>query len=75
VESAKWDHGLWDHGLWDHSDIGINFSEISKACLALVQQKCVSVNGVIRLLESVWLGPKTIPLSGAHYIFVGFNKL
>ncbi len=27
---------------------------------------CVSVNGIIRLVESVCLGPKVIPLSGAH---------
>ncbi len=29
---------------------------------------CVSVNGIIRLIESVCLGPKVIPLSGAHCI-------
>ena len=27
---------------------------------------CASVNGIIRLMESVYLGPKVIPLSGAH---------
>ena len=26
----------------------------------------MSVNGIIRLMESVCLGPKVIPLSGAH---------
>jgi hypothetical protein len=29
------------------------------------QLKCVSVNGIIRLMESVWLGSKAISLSGA----------
>ena len=29
---------------------------------------CVLVNGIIRLIESVCLGPKVIPLSGAHCI-------
>jgi hypothetical protein len=27
---------------------------------------CVSINGIIRLIESVCLGPKVIPLSGVH---------
>jgi hypothetical protein len=31
---------------------------------------CVSVNGIIRLIESVCLGPKVIPLSGAHCISI-----
>jgi hypothetical protein len=36
---------------------------------------CVSVNGIIRLIESVCLGPKVIPLSGAHCIWLaGFKK-
>ncbi len=30
--------------------------------------KRVSVYGIIRLMESVCLGPKVIPLSGAHCI-------
>ena len=30
--------------------------------------KRVLVNGIIRLMESVCLGPKVIPLSGAHCI-------
>jgi hypothetical protein len=32
------------------------------------QPKCVSINGILPLMESVWLGPKVIPLSGAHCI-------
>jgi hypothetical protein len=35
------------------------------ACLELML-KCVSVNGIIRLMGSVCLGPKVIPLSGTH---------
>jgi hypothetical protein len=31
---------------------------------------CVSVNGIIWLIESVCLGPKVIPLSGAHGIWL-----
>jgi hypothetical protein len=31
---------------------------------------CVLVNGIIRLIESVCLGPKVIPLSGAHCIMI-----
>ncbi len=34
----------------------------------LSKAMCVSVNGIIRLIESVCLGPKVIPLSGAHCI-------
>jgi hypothetical protein len=36
--------------------------------------KRVSVNGIIRLMESVCLGPKVIPLSGAH-CKINFVKL
>ncbi len=48
-----------------------SFYKVAKACLALVQSvnqtpKCVLDNGIIRLMESVCLGPKVIPLSGAH---------
>ena len=40
-------------------------------CLSTVSQpKCVSVDGIIRLMESVCLGPKVIPLSGLHCISV-----
>ncbi len=36
--------------------------------MVLGKAMCVSVNGIIRLIESVGLGPKVIPLSGAHCI-------
>jgi hypothetical protein len=36
--------------------------------LILSQPKSVSVNGIIQLMQSVCLGPKVIPLSGAHCI-------
>ena len=52
-------------GYWDQFFYGIQglfgISTVS-------QQKCVLVNGVIRLLESVCLGPKVIPLSCPHCI-------
>jgi hypothetical protein len=35
------------------------------ACLELTL-KCMSVNGIIQLMGSVCIGPKVIPLSGAH---------
>ena len=49
-------------GYWDQIFLGIQgLSTVSRA-------KRVSVNGIIRLKESVCLGPKVIPLSGAHCI-------
>jgi hypothetical protein len=36
----------------------------------LSKAMCVLVNGIIRLIESVCLGPKVIPLSGAHCILI-----
>ncbi len=45
--------------------MGSFFLQISMACLQLIL-KWVSVNGIIRLMGSVCLGPKVIPLSGAH---------
>ncbi len=59
--------GYWNQFFWDIRGL-FGLSTVS-------QQKCVSVNGGFRLMESVWLGPKAIPLSGAHYIFIGFNEL
>jgi len=44
------------------------------ACLELIL-KCVSVNGIIRLMGSVCLGPKVIPLSGAHCTKVEHDAL
>jgi hypothetical protein len=35
---------------------------------AVSQPKCVSVNGIIQLMESVCLGSKVTPLKGAHCI-------
>jgi hypothetical protein len=65
MESAYWDHGQWDHLV-----NGINFSKVFKASVALrstvSQPKCVSVNGIIWLMESVCVGPKVMPLRGAH---------
>ncbi len=47
-------------GSWDQLFLGFQ-------CLSTVSHaKRVSVNGIIRLIESVCLGPKVIPLSGAH---------
>ncbi len=34
--------------------------------IGLGKATCVSVNGIIWLMESVCLRPKVIPLSGAH---------
>ncbi len=58
----------WDHGWWVHSNNGIICLKISKACLELEQSvnQSVYVNGIIQLMGSVCLGPKVIPLSGAH---------
>ncbi len=71
METAQWDLGLWDHPV----DI-INFSKVSEACFGLStvsQPKCVSVKGIIRLMESVWLGPKSIPIS-VFYSLNGVSK-
>jgi hypothetical protein len=47
-------------GYWDH------FSKDLHVLFGINTKKCVSVNGIIRLMGSVCLGPKVIPLSGAH---------
>ena len=44
------------------------------SCLELIS-KFVSVNGIIRLLGSVYLGPKVIPLSGTHCTSKPFRLL
>jgi hypothetical protein len=47
-------------GYWDQIFLGIQgLSTVSHTNRVLV-------NGIIRLMESVCLGPKVIPLSGAH---------
>jgi hypothetical protein len=39
------------------------------------QAKCASVNGIIQLMESVYLGPKVIPLSGTHFMYQQYLQL
>jgi len=48
--------------LWVQFFLGI------QGLFVLSNAMCVSVNGIIRLIESVCLGPKVIPLSGARCI-------
>ena len=56
---------------------GINFSEVSGlfGLSTVSQPKCVLVNGIIRLTESVCLGPKVTPLYGPHCILYLFKYL
>jgi hypothetical protein len=59
-------------GQWDQFFYGIlGLFGLSKVC----QAKCVSVNGIIRLMESVCLDPKVIPLSGTHTVVNTLNGI
>ncbi len=40
-----------------------------------IHTKVCSVNGIIRLMGSLYLGPKVIPLSGAHCSKYSFINL
>jgi hypothetical protein len=76
---SLWDHSAYgiiqlmgSFSLWDHSAYGIIqpmgsiFLRYPRPVSTVSQAKCVSIIGIIRLTESVCLGPKVIPLSSTQ---------